>query len=237
MGVYSGLTAERREARAETRQNTLEALARKRASVLEEWQCEEILFNSETSIASDSPNHQLNNSGHSMIRWPSLLESINEHTNASRTRDNVTSSTNGRCLTSSTNALVLRPTCHRRPSCGSLTSLSEEGLDGSLLRASVHLRSNCGALTAVLVSDEIIEADHIQTSFNNGTTIEGDMEDMLLPSARERLQMMEKLLEEQEEELDGIVQESEKRERRMKAVLGVLILSLIIVLVVIIVIQ
>ena len=228
-GAYSGMTAHRREARAETRRNSLETLASEQASVLEE-QREDFMSSSESSIS------HLDNSTHSMTRWPISLESINEHARANETLEPVTSPTDRHHSTSPTNLLVCHPTCRRRPTFESLSFMTEDGPDGSLLKASVFPMSSHDALTAVLVSDEVIEADHIHTSFNNGTTIEGT-ESMLLPSAIERLQMMDDIVLEVEEERDMIVQEFEQRERRMKAVILVLLLSFIIAIIVIVVIR
>lgn len=105
----------------------------------------------------------------------------------------------------------------------------------SLLRASVRQWPQ-RLLSAVLVSDEVVEADLIQTSFLNGDRINGDVEEVLLPSTRQRLEMMEELLENQEEEKDTIIQELKgykRRERILKVISGLSILIIIALVVVI----
>ena len=82
----------------------------------------------------------------------------------------------------------------------------------SMLRAQVHRQSlnSKRMLQAVLVSDEIVEADHIGTTHSNISQYDIEM----VPTLQDRLEMMEELLDEQEEEQQKIIEGFRTREKR-----------------------
>jgi len=116
-----------------------------------------------------------------------------------------------------------------------------------LLRASVRhqsFRNSKRLLHAILVSDEIVEADHVETIFhndndtatlNNALPRYGDAEN-LVPSLQERLVMMEDLLGEQDEEQRHVLGRYRRREKIL-VVLMVLSVMIIIVLIIVMVVN
>lgn len=95
-------------------------------------------------------------------------------------------------------------------------------------------------LHAVLVSDEIVEADHIET-INNDTGIGNSLQTQydvemaeMVPTLQERLAMMEGLLEERDEEQHKVLQRYKRRERVWWTllVLSVIIIVVLIILIV-----
>ena len=95
-----------------------------------------------------------------------------------------------------------------------------------------------GPVVFQLVSDEIVEADHIETTYHEDSTdgIHGDIEmGESQASMQARLVMMEELLEENEEEQELILGRYEKRERIMKGLVSVSVIVIIALVVVIIV--
>lgn len=94
-------------------------------------------------------------------------------------------------------------------------------------------------LHAVLVSDEIVEADHIETINDTGignslrTQYDVEMAEMV-PTLQERLAMMEGLLEERDEEQHKVLQRYKRRERIWWTllVLSVIIIVVLIILIV-----
>jgi len=136
------------------------------------------------------------------------------------------------------------PITATRPRGGSVGSdIEATGNNASLrnyLMASVRRQSynSKKMLQAILVSDEIVEADHIETTYHEDSTdgIHGDIEmGESQASMQARLVMMEELLEENEEEQELILERYEKRERIMKGLVSVSVVVIIALVVVIIV--
>ena len=135
------------------------------------------------------------------------------------------------------------PATATRPRGGSggsdIEATNNESLH-SYLMASVRRQSynSKKMLQAILVSDEIVEADHIETTYHEDSSTDGmhgDIEMGESASMQARLVMMEELLEENEEEQELILQRYEKRERIMKGLVSVSVVVIIALVVVIIV--
>mmetsp|Transcript_11394 Transcript_11394/g.24706 ORF Transcript_11394/g.24706 Transcript_11394/m.24706 type:complete len:1021 (-) Transcript_11394:167-3229(-) len=260
----------RREARAEARRNTLQVLARERrlGSCGGRFDGEN-LSSSGSSTDDDCwlrPNDSSNDNVHDISH-----SNIDNHERQHRSNTGeIAAQTASPAASSTTTSLSSLNTNRRHDGLSDANNGDNDSVDhpsietnlcnptlthnqslGDLLRASVqHGGVGSELLQAILVSDEIIEADHVHTVDHSRddhrprnyqssslcmhcSTQFGDEEDVenLVPFLRERITKMEDLMKEQEEENRHVFGRYRRRERTLVALVFVL-MALIIVLII-----